>query len=435
MAIYRFETATAPWRSQPPPETALERWKDWSSRIGRARGHNLAGTTGLDVQTLETWHKRGWYELFHYRSPFAVSFSTGALTRTRSTSPSASKGQSPTRQQPSQNPMDYPYAPPTILHTLPAAEALPLDFSQLRNDYLIMLQNTVPQEMPVAEVGIPVDRQDAVRALMDALQGEPPQWSPEALMLNTHTAAPEFIAPDPTSSPQFFMSPIESPWDDFLQSPPLGDADFTPDVFTSPVMFDMVDSTFDGPFRDFLGVDAASSEPNAASSEPDATDPFAYIDDLLRTEDWSEGALKCIAYDSQCQQALRSLEGARAESMMRRLHQVGPTGVSLSVSLVPDSRTVDFCPSGTRLGRASAEGGVDACEVVHCKRHPSHGPVHPRRQHRRRPGSVDQRRLRRCLSGNVPWSAGCRQALAYPERGQEDRQPSMSVSFEATATA
>jgi hypothetical protein len=120
MAIYRFETATAPWQSQPPPATAQERSKDWQSRIVQAHRQNLADTRRLTVQILETWHKRGWYELFHYRSPFAVSFSTGTLARPRSTSPSASKGQSPIRQQPSQDPMDYVHAPPPILHALPA---------------------------------------------------------------------------------------------------------------------------------------------------------------------------------------------------------------------------------------------------------------------------------------------------------------------------
>jgi hypothetical protein len=348
MAIHRFETATAPWRSQPPPATALDQWMDWASRMSRARGNNLADTTGLDVQTLETWHKRGWYELFHYRSPFALSFSTGALARARSTSPSASKGQSPIGQQPSQDAMDYSYTFPPLLHTLPAAEASPSAYLHLRNQPLTMFQNdniVLQESMPVAEAGIRVDQQDDVQALMDALQGEPPRWSVWALMLNTHTASPAFIAPGSTSSPQSLTSPIESPWDDFLQSPALGDADSIPDVFTSPRMFDMVDSTFDGPslFGDFdaaayepylLAVDAASSGPNAACSEPDATDPFAYVDYLLRTKYWSEGALECIAYDSQCQQALRSLEGARAESMMRRLHWVSPNGVPLSVSFL-----------------------------------------------------------------------------------------------------
>jgi hypothetical protein len=65
--IYQFETATARWRLQPPPATALERAKDWESRMGRARVHNVVDTTTLNVRILENWHKRGWYELFHYR--------------------------------------------------------------------------------------------------------------------------------------------------------------------------------------------------------------------------------------------------------------------------------------------------------------------------------------------------------------------------------
>jgi hypothetical protein len=100
------------------------------------------------------------------------------------------------------------------------------------------------------------DGQAAVQALMDALQGEPPLWSLQALMLITHTASPDFLAPELTSSPQFLTSPFESPWDDYLQTPLGADAEFTPDIFTSPALIDSNDGMFEGPlFGDMASFD------------------------------------------------------------------------------------------------------------------------------------------------------------------------------------
>jgi hypothetical protein len=155
------------------------------------------------------------------------------------------------------------------------------------------------------------------------------------------------------------------------------------------------------------------------SSEPDAADACTFINHLLQANEENtlsslfRACLEYTARHSACQRALRSLEGAKAESMMTRLHQVGPIRRRSTVRLFPDSFTVDFCPSDTR--HASAKGGVDAFEAVRFERCSSQGAVHPRRQHWGRPRSVDQRRLCRRLSGNVPWSAGRRQALAYPK--------------------
>jgi hypothetical protein len=44
-----------------------------------------------------------------------------------------------------------------------------------------------------------------------------------------------------------------------------------------------------------------------------------------------EARLEYIAHHSACQRTLRSLEGARAESMMRCLHRVGSSDLSVSV--------------------------------------------------------------------------------------------------------
>jgi hypothetical protein len=225
MAIYRFETATAPWQSQPPPATAQEREKDWESRIVQAQRQNLADTRRLNNPTLETWHQRGWYELFHYRSPFALSFSTGPLSRMRPTFPKASKGQSSTSQQPSQDLVNDAYTPP-------------------------------------------------------------------------------------------------------------------PTPRTPPTLFKNCDSCHS--FLDVRGVSidtcdwcsGASYYPR--SSEPDATDALTFINHLLWANKENmlsylfEARLEYIARHSACRRALRNLEGARAQSMMRRLHWVSPTGVSLS---------------------------------------------------------------------------------------------------------
>jgi hypothetical protein len=141
-----------------------------------------------------------------------------------------------------------------------------------------MLQkDTTTQDVPApatVDAGVSVDEQDAVQALMDALQGEPPRWSLQALMLTAYTASPEFLAPDLTSSPQFMTSPMESPWDDFLQTPALGTSgDFTPDILTSPALFDTADTTmFDGAglFGDF---DMSAYEPELLAKAPVAKPP------------------------------------------------------------------------------------------------------------------------------------------------------------------
>lgn len=122
-----------------------------------------------------------------------------------------------------------------------------------------MLQNNTSNnaEVPpaISIAGIPIEEEtleqaNAIQALMDSLSGEPPQWHESVLLLNLHTAtaSSEFLtAPSLTSSPQFLTSPLESPWDDFLQTPAMGtEGDFTPDIYTSPDMFDSNDMMFEG---------------------------------------------------------------------------------------------------------------------------------------------------------------------------------------------
>jgi hypothetical protein len=142
------------------------------------------------------------------------------------------------------------FLPPAPQHAAPepahidqqipvAEEPFPPDFADLCSNYLNMLtQNPLPDvtDMPAA----PQVEADAVQALMDALQGEPPAWTFAGLALTVGPASPDFPFVEPTDSPQFLTSPMESPWDDFLATPMMigGDADFSPDILTSPALYD-----------------------------------------------------------------------------------------------------------------------------------------------------------------------------------------------------
>jgi hypothetical protein len=79
-------------------------------------------------------------------------------------------------------------------------------------------------DLAAAAMGVPIDN-DAVQLLMAVLSGTPNiPIAPEA--------APQF------TSPVFLSSPLETPLEDFLDTPAIPDMDFSPDIMTSPVMFD-----------------------------------------------------------------------------------------------------------------------------------------------------------------------------------------------------
>ena len=123
-----------------------------------------------------------------------------------------------------------------------------LNFTDLCSNYLTMLSQNNEEHVPatVAE-SIPAtvshDDEAAVKALMDALQGQRRPVLPLThwLLIPLRTASPEFTMAqdhaDFLSSPQYLTSPFESPYDDFLATPGMGaELDFSPDILTSPMM-------------------------------------------------------------------------------------------------------------------------------------------------------------------------------------------------------
>jgi len=142
-------------------------------------------------------------------------------------------------------------------------------FSSLCSEYLTMLDNT-SSEMSLNAASNPPTSSDeqAAQAILSILRsGEPDH----VLFLTHQESLTDCGCPSGDSSKQndFLTSPMESPFDDFLSTPGLGNDDFSPD-FTSPLIADS--DGFGAQFHDTpLFDDAGLFEPPSSDKRATAS--------------------------------------------------------------------------------------------------------------------------------------------------------------------